>query len=386
MIEEHPFGEAVPAEAVTIPDFDPHAGSRPKPKYVRNTNGKWVNWDRLHPEQEHMMPTSALAVKDDVPTVTTEQLDLIRRTVANGASADELKLYLFDCARQGVHPLDKLIHFTKRNGKYTPVTSIDFMRIRAADTGEYAGSDDASFSTWPGHDTSLPSQATVTVWRLVQGQRASFTATARWSEYKPDPGASGNGDVMWRKMPHTMLAKCAEALALRKGFPRQLSGLYAKEEMDQADSPHMAVVQAPTVPQSRGIPSKPNGGDSDSRVARPETLVDAVLSTGSSSDDGPDLGTAEPNDLPDGFRLIDDYKLDGDWHHVSWGRDAQGGWMVYKTKLAKIGLEAKTAFENEEPVALHSKKFPYLDKVERLGITRAQIADSKFKYVEEPPF
>ena len=41
------------------------------------------------------------------PFVTPDEIDLITRTVANGASADELKLYLFDCRRQGVHPLDK---------------------------------------------------------------------------------------------------------------------------------------------------------------------------------------------------------------------------------------------------------------------------------------
>jgi hypothetical protein len=101
------------------------------------------------------------------------------------------------------------------------------MRIRAADTGEYAGSDDAAFVY---HDGDTPAEATVTVYRLTQGQRFPYTATARWSEYKPD-----QNDFLWKKMPHTMLGKCAEALALRKGFPRQLSGLYAKEELDQAD-------------------------------------------------------------------------------------------------------------------------------------------------------
>jgi phage recombination protein Bet len=159
-------------------------------------------------------------------TVTPDQLELVKRTVAAGATDAELKLYLYDCQRQGVHPLDRLLHFTKRGGKYTPVTSIDLMRIRAAETGEYAGSDDAVLDS-----DDQPSRASVTVWRIVQGQRCAFTATARWKEYCPPSGQ----DHMWRKMPATMLGKCAEALALRKGFPRQLAGLYAREELDQAN-------------------------------------------------------------------------------------------------------------------------------------------------------
>ncbi len=170
------------------------------------------------------------------PTVTHDQMDLIRTTIAKDATPDELKLYLYDCARIGVHPLDHLLHFTKRSGKYTPITSIDLMRIRAAETGELAGSDDAVFSGTPGHADFA---AKVTVYRLVQGQRAEFSATARWSEYKPDQA------FMWNKMPHTMLGKCAEALALRKGFPRQLAGLYAKEEMDQAEKASRAPVVRP---------------------------------------------------------------------------------------------------------------------------------------------
>jgi phage recombination protein Bet len=189
---------------------------------------------------------TTLAVRPtQTPSVTADQMELITRTVAQDATTDELRLYLYDCARQGVHPLDKLIHFTKRAGKYTPITSIDFMRIRAAETGEYAGSDDAIFPLPFGQEYF---QATVTVWRLVGGIRCAFTATARWSEYKPDQ------DFMWRKMPHVMLGKCAEALALRKGFPRQLAGLYAKEELDQADIVDVPVA-APASPKPAPVPA-----------------------------------------------------------------------------------------------------------------------------------
>lgn len=170
--------------------------------------------------------------EDTALQVTTEQLELVKRTVAQGATDAELKLFLYDCQRQGVHPLDRLLHFTKRGGKYTPITSIDLMRSRAADTGEYAGSEDALFAGTP---KQADFSATVMVWRFVQGQRCSFTATARWSEYCPEKDG-----FMWNRMPHTMLAKVAESLALRKGFPKQLGGLYASEEMDQAGPVHMA--------------------------------------------------------------------------------------------------------------------------------------------------
>jgi len=181
--------------------------------------------------------------------VTSEQLELVRRTVAAGATDAELKLFLFDCQRRGVHPLDKLLHFTKRGGKYTPVTSIDFMRSQAAMSGEMAGSDDPDF-----HDTEpgdVNFHASVTVYRMTQGQRFGYSATARWAEYCPDNAP------MWRRMPHTMLGKCAEALALRKAFPQQLAGLYSREEMDQAGDSGPALSAA--FPASNGDVNKETG-------------------------------------------------------------------------------------------------------------------------------
>ena len=204
-------------------------------------------------------------------SITNEQVDLIRATIAKDATNDELQLFFYDCKRRGVHPLDKLIHFTKRKNRYTPVTSIDFMRSRAAESGEYAGSDDAIFI-----GNTPPESATVTVYRLVQGIKCSFTATARWNEYYPKDTFTG----MWDKMPHTMLAKCSEALALRKAFPQQLSGLYTVEEMDQSNTKTERVAQ-PAHPQRRSDTHQPKddnpfaGKDSDGL-----TIKDVAVKTG----------------------------------------------------------------------------------------------------------
>jgi phage recombination protein Bet len=174
----------------------------------------------------------SLLREEDV-VITQDQVALIKQTIAAEATDAELALFFYDCRRRGVHPLDKLIHFTKRQNKYTPVTSIDFFRSRAGQTREHMGTDDACFTGEPG-DPDF--RATVTVYRLVHGEKCAFTATARFAEFVPP----SPNDFMWVKMPYNQIAKCAEAAALRKGFPQELEGLRTVDEME-----HVAVDVTP---------------------------------------------------------------------------------------------------------------------------------------------
>jgi phage recombination protein Bet len=163
--------------------------------------------------------------------LTPNQVELIKSKYAVGASDDELKIFLYVCARTKLDPFARQIYFVKRwdskQGRdvFTPQTSIDGLRSIAERSGNYAGNDDPIFD-----DEKLPKRATVSVYKIVQGQRVAFTGTARWDQYCP----SAPNDFMWKKMPHLMLGKCAEALALRKAFPNVISGLYISEEMEQA--------------------------------------------------------------------------------------------------------------------------------------------------------
>lgn len=205
--------------------------------------------------------TTDLAVRQngDVPAVswTNEQVELIKRTIAVGATNDELQLFLYQAKRTGLDPLSRQIHFVKRKDKGTIQTAIDGYRLIADRTGKYAGSDDYLFDEGIGQyqhmasDRGNPTTATATVYKSVDGMRTAFTATAAWNEYFPGE-AQG---FMWKKMPYLMIGKCAEALALRKAFPAELSGVYTNEEMMQADSeprqsaPRQAVQESgPTAP------------------------------------------------------------------------------------------------------------------------------------------
>ncbi len=218
--------------------------------------------------------STALATKgtQELAVTTRDQLDLVRRTVFPNSTDDELQLYVHDCTRQGVHPLDRLIHPTIRkdkqgNRRYTPITSIDLMRSRAEETGAYAGNDDPAFAGSPkGSDF----QATATVWKIVGGVRCAFSATARWLEYKP------GDDFMWQSKPHVMLGKCAEALAMRKAFPRQLGGLHVQEEMhrvqeDEDTAP--VLIPATTAPPQLAAPAPANQEQPLFQVRKAEILA-----------------------------------------------------------------------------------------------------------------
>lgn len=185
-----------------------------------------------------MEKKSTALIKTNVSPWTAAQVKLITRTVAKGATIDELHLFLYTAKKVGLDPLAKQIHFLKHNTKDGPqmtiITGIDGYLAIAERTKQLAGIDDAIFDDGfkyePGKEPTNPSKATVTVYRMVENQKVGFTATARWREYKP----ADNKDFMWRKMPYNQLAKCALALALRKAFPNDLSGIRTEEEIAQA--------------------------------------------------------------------------------------------------------------------------------------------------------
>lgn len=170
-------------------------------------------------------------------TMDREKVELIKQTVAKGATDLELDLFLHACKRTGLDPLMKQIYAIKRwsaadqRETLTFQTGIDGYRLIADRTGCYAGSDEPVYVVSP---SKLPEVASVTVYKLIGGVRCPFTASARWEEYH-QKNRVGQLTAMWQKMPFLMLAKCAEALALRKAFPAELSGVYTHEEMMQAD-------------------------------------------------------------------------------------------------------------------------------------------------------
>ena len=174
---------------------------------------------------------------------TPEQTALISSTIAPGCTPDELKLFAYACHRTGLDPFSRQIYAIKR-GKMTIQVGIDGLRSIAERSGELDGSatfwiGDAEGSQWA--DVWLgskpPAAAKTIIYR--KGCSHSFVGVARFQDYN----AGGQG--LWSKMPAAMIAKCSEALALRKAFPADMSGVYTVDEMEQAET--VTVTPAPAL-------------------------------------------------------------------------------------------------------------------------------------------
>ena len=176
---------------------------------------------------------------------TQEQTQLISSTIAPGCTADELKLFAYACQRTGLDPFSRQIYAIKR-GKMTIQVGIDGLRSIAERSGELDGSatfwiGDAEGSQWA--DVWLgskpPAAAKTIIYR--KGCSHSFVGVARFQDYN----AGGQG--LWSKMPAAMIAKCSEALALRKAFPADMSGVYTVDEMEQAETVTVTATPAPAL-------------------------------------------------------------------------------------------------------------------------------------------
>lgn len=207
-----------------------------------------------------------------------KDLALIRRTVAADTNNDEFNLFIHVARHLGLDPLRRQIYafvFGKKakdqsKRRMSIIVGIDGFRSIADRTGNYRPDDDEpSFEIDPASKSATnPAgliKATVRVFKFSHGDWHKVTASAYWEEYAPlkeawsesrrvEDGKWPDGNPRWKevpaegatkiitlddsgnwaKMPRLMLAKVAEALALRKAWPDNFANVYAAEEIDRA--------------------------------------------------------------------------------------------------------------------------------------------------------
>lgn len=189
---------------------------------------------------------------------TDRQLAALSTIGLEEVPRDHLGAFLHICQRTGLDPFAREIYYIGRKDdalpggkRYTAQTGIDGFRHIAERTGEYDGKEGPWWCGRDGEwkeiwtDAEPPVAAKFSVYR--KGMARPVTATAHYREFVPMvgkwEGPRGNRrkvgeepNAMWQKMPAHMLAKCAEALAHRQAFPRQLAGVYTDDEMGVADA------------------------------------------------------------------------------------------------------------------------------------------------------
>jgi phage recombination protein Bet len=181
---------------------------------------------------------------------TPDQIQLIKNTLLKGGTDDQLALFLHHCTKTGLDPLSRQIYAMLREDRKTGQmlmtiqVSIDGFRLVAERTGKYRGQVGPE---WCGPDgvwqtvwtkTNQPPHA-ARVGVIKSGFDQPLYAVCHWAEYvQTHFDRQQNRQVpsaTWAKMPTLMLAKVAEALAMRRAFPQELSGLYTPDEMARVE-------------------------------------------------------------------------------------------------------------------------------------------------------
>lgn len=171
---------------------------------------------------------------------TSEEITVIRNMLAKDLTDSEFKMFLMSAKQLGANPLRKDIYasvFTDSRGNrtLTLITSIDYLRGVATGNPRYNGTSDAKFGDlievdFKGKNNTtfkvkVPEYAKISIY--LKDADLPVEATTFFTEFLP---AQETKQFMWKKMPRNQIAKCAEALCIRKAFPKETGQVYTEDE------------------------------------------------------------------------------------------------------------------------------------------------------------
>jgi phage recombination protein Bet len=244
-----------------------------------------------------------------------EALEVLRATIGQSLSHDELGLFVEYVRRTGLDPFTRQIHALKVDGRLAIQVGIDGLRLVAERSGRYAGQ--------LGPMWKAKGESWVDVWERAEPPYAAKLGVLRSDFAAPVWGIAhfasfvqrtreGRPRAMWARMPEHMLAKAAEAQALRRAFPAETSGLYVSLEEGDSSGTRVMVSnpEAKATPAQLGALvqlSRELGWTDEERRHRAEVASFAELTKGraselidewtrilASGDAGPDRGSAGP--------------------------------------------------------------------------------------------
>ena len=177
-----------------------------------------------------------------------ELMRVLESSVYPGAKPESIRLVVNACRAAQRDPLKKPFHIVpmsvkdSRSGKYewrdVIMPGIANYRMDASRTGQYAGASEPEFGpdvklNLDGTEITVPEWCKVTVYRqMATGQIVAFTAREYWVENYATAGRdTKRPNSMWMRRPRGQLSKCAEAQALRKGFPDATGDAPTADEM-----------------------------------------------------------------------------------------------------------------------------------------------------------
>lgn len=215
---------------------------------------------------EHAEASSLAVIRPEQQRFDENQRAILRQLGIEDATDGDLDLFFHVCRTTGLDPFRRQIYMIGRNTKvsewvdtenggrrkeeryvtkYTIQTGIDGYRRNVREAAKTLGDElrfDGPWFTAEDDFHITDAGEVVQHWRKVWPKQGhphaarfvvirngeEFEGVAHYDEFV-QTNYSGEPNSMWAKMPRNQIAKCAEALAYRRAYPDDLSGLILED-------------------------------------------------------------------------------------------------------------------------------------------------------------